>query len=148
MESTSHTFTCANLTETNNAGISIANHLNYPSCVYFDGEMGAGKTTLCKAIIGALGVTETVTSPTYNLIQEYPTSMGTIYHMDLYRLEDPSELEYLAIADLWTEQSIFLIEWPERGVAYLPPASHKIVLRHAENAVDCRQISLFSLSAD
>lgn len=90
-----------------------------------------GKTTLCKSIIQAFGYSGPVTSPTYNLIQEYPVAAGTIYHMDLYRLNDPAELEFLALADLYTSSSIFLIEWPQQGAGLLPEASHAISISRA-----------------
>jgi len=61
--------------------------------------MGAGKTTLTKSIINTLGYQGEVTSPTYNLIQEYPVNNGMVYHMDLYRLQDPEELSFLALED-------------------------------------------------
>lgn len=116
----------SSLSETEAAGSQIMAHLQFPACVYLNGEMGVGKTTLCKSIIKAFGYAGDVTSPTYNLIQEYPVALGTIYHMDLYRLEDASELAYLAIDDLWSEQSIFLIEWAERGLGYLQVADMEI----------------------
>lgn len=84
--------------------------------------MGAGKTTLAKSIIHGFGYEGAVTSPTYNLIQEYPVKGGVIYHMDLYRLDDPGELEFLALDDLWGEEAIFLIEWAERGRGLLRAA--------------------------
>ena len=115
-------FNVTTLSETQAAASNIVDYLQFPQCVYLKGEMGAGKTTLCKSIIQAFGYVGEVTSPTYNLIQEYPVKQGTIYHMDLYRLEDASELEYLAIDDIWSEKSIFLIEWAERGQGFLQPA--------------------------
>ena len=114
------------LIDTESVGRLIANALSYPSCVYLNADMGAGKTTLTKSIINALGYTGTVTSPTYNLIQEYPVDNGVVYHMDLYRLQDPEELSFLALEDLWSDNSIFLIEWPQNGDGYLVPASHRI----------------------
>ena len=114
------------LIDTESVGKLIANALSYPSCVYLNADMGAGKTTLTKSIINALGYTGTVTSPTYNLIQEYPVDNGVVYHMDLYRLQDPEELSFLALEDLWSDNSIFLIEWPQNGDGYLVPASHCI----------------------
>lgn len=95
-------------------------------CVYLEGDMGAGKTTLAKSIINAFGYQGAVTSPTYNLVQEYPVSDGIIYHMDLYRLEDPGELEFLALDDLWEQDAIFLIEWAERGQRHLRAAERII----------------------
>ncbi|MEM7357856.1 MAG: tRNA (adenosine(37)-N6)-threonylcarbamoyltransferase complex ATPase subunit type 1 TsaE [Pseudomonadota bacterium] len=115
--------------DTDQIGEQIAAQIRFPSCIYLVGEMAAGKTTLCKSIIRSLGVSETVTSPTYNLVHEYPAGQHTIYHLDLYRLNDPEELSYLALADLWTENSLFLVEWPDRGTGYLPPATHIIELQ-------------------
>ncbi|MCL4128770.1 UNVERIFIED_CONTAM: hypothetical protein GTU68_060198 [Idotea baltica] len=99
-----------------------------PACIYFEGDLGAGKTTICKAIIKSLGYEGVVTSPTYNLIQEYPINDGVIYHMDLYRLQAPEELEFLAINDLWSKKSIFLIEWPEKGQCFLPDPTQRITI--------------------
>lgn len=135
-------YRCPSLSDTTRAGEQIAQSLKWPSCVYMQGNMGAGKTTLCQAIIKCLGYDGAVTSPTYNLIQEYQVTAGTIYHMDLYRVEDPSELEFLAIQDLWKSDSLFLIEWPEKGAAYLPQASDIINIQLVSSAdVDIRLLS-------
>ncbi len=120
------TFECKSLQDTQRAGEIVASQLSFPSCVFIQGDMGAGKTTLCKSIINALGYPGSVTSPTYTLIQEYPVDQKIIYHMDLYRLNDPEELEYLALSDLYAANSIFLIEWPEKGGRYLPKNTHEI----------------------
>jgi tRNA threonylcarbamoyladenosine biosynthesis protein TsaE len=108
--------------------------------------MAAGKTTLAKAIINQLGYVGEVTSPTYNLVQEYPVASGTVYHMDLYRLESPDELEFLALDDLWTKDSVFLVEWSERGHGWLPAASHRVVIeKNAEFDSDHRTIRFDAL---
>ena len=119
-------YSCFSLHDTRKAGQDIAEHLKFPACVYLQGEMGSGKTTLSKSIIKSLGYEGDVTSPTYNLIHEYPIENGVVYHLDLYRLNDPEELEYLAVDDLWSVGAMFLIEWPERGQGYLRPADFKI----------------------
>jgi len=121
-------FNCYTLAQTQAAGSQIASALMFPSCVYLLGEIGVGKTTLCKSIIESLGYSGPVTSPTYNLIQQYPVTAGVIYHMDLYRLEDPAELEFLALSDLWENNSLFLIEWPERGDGFLQAPTHRILI--------------------
>lgn len=127
--------------------MQISQQLEFPACVYLSAEMGAGKTTLCKSIIQAFGYSQAVTSPTYNLIQEYQVAQGTIFHMDLYRLEDPAELEFLAITDLWSPRSLFLVEWPERGVGYLMPATHEITLnKNSAIGEEFRQICLKNVS--
>jgi tRNA threonylcarbamoyladenosine biosynthesis protein TsaE len=116
------------LEQTFETAAKFASTLTRPACVYFQGDLGSGKTSFCQGLIAALGNATTVTSPTYNLLQEYPVDSGMVYHMDLYRLNDPSELEYLGLPDLWQDQSIFLVEWPERGIGYLPEATHIITL--------------------
>ncbi len=126
-------FESGSLEQTQSIAGTIYPMLQWPACVYLCGDMGAGKTTFSQALIAAAGYQGTVTSPTYNLIHEYPVEIepsaganneqvnvdGTIYHMDLYRLNDPEELEFLGIADLWSANSLFLVEWPERGKGIL-----------------------------
>lgn len=122
-------FESPSLADTEEVGACIAQQLTFPACVYLNGEMGAGKTTLTKSLIRSLGYKGDVTSPTYNLIQEYQVEQGIIYHMDLYRLEDPAEIEYLAIEDLWSGESLFLIEWAQKGLDYLRKPSHEIEIK-------------------
>lgn len=127
-------FTSNDLAATRRIGEKLAALLPFPACVYLTGQMGAGKTTLSQSIILALGYRGVVTSPTYNLIQEYPVAKGVIYHMDLYRLDDPAELEFLALSDLWGARSLFLIEWPENGLGYLQKPSHEISISKSRSA--------------
>ena len=89
------------------------------------GGLGAGKTMLARAALRALGVDGTVRSPTYTIAEPYETRIGRIWHLDLYRIADPEELEYVAIRDLVSESVACLVEWPERGAGVLP-------------ALDCR----------
>lgn len=138
-------YSVRSLDETYGVAKDFASRLSWPACVYMQGDLGSGKTTFCQGIIASLGNSSPVTSPTYTLIQEYPVASGTIYHMDLYRLNDPSELEYLALADLWTPQSIFLIEWPEKGGGYLPDPSHTVTLSvQRDGEADTRTIQIES----
>ena len=134
------TFESASLDDTNIIGQKLAKLITFPSCIYLHAEMGLGKTTLCKSIIAALGSQQTVTSPTYNLVQEYRVKEGNVYHMDLYRLEDPSELEFLALSDLWSSSSLFLIEWPQKGDGFLQAATHEIVFQQVKTS-DTRNIT-------
>jgi len=140
--SDSQNFESRTLDDTQRVGRAIAQQMSFPACVYLQAEMGMGKTTLCKSIIASFGYTGVVTSPTYNLIQEYPVTNGTIYHMDLYRLQDPDELEYLGLADLWTKRSLFLVEWPEHGEGFLPLATEQIsIMSMSSSERQLRQIS-------
>ena len=84
------------------------------------GELGAGKTTLARASLRVLGVAGTVRSPTYTIAEPYETRIGCIWHLDLYRITDPDELEFVALRDLVPESAACLVEWPERGRGGLP----------------------------
>lgn len=83
------------------------------------GEMGAGKTTLAKQIIKTLGCDDEVTSPTFNIMQSYSTMLGTLWHVDLYRLKHIKEIEELGIFEMF-KQHFFIVEWPEKLENYLP----------------------------
>ena len=79
------------------------------------GDLGAGKTSLARATLRALGVEGTVRSPTYTIAEPYETRIGRVWHLDLYRIAHPDEIEYIAIRDLVSESAACLVEWPERG---------------------------------
>ena len=111
----------------------LAQHLGKlvkaPMVIYFDGDLGAGKTTFCRALIRQRGHQGPVKSPTYTLVEPYFGPDLQLYHFDLYRLVEAQELEYLGIDDYFGDQSIALIEWPSRGVGYLPAADLHINLQ-------------------
>ncbi len=138
-------FNVKTLEDTAVVGKQIATAIDFPACVYLNGEMGAGKTTLTKSILSGLGYEGAVTSPTYNLIQEYTVAQGIVYHMDLYRLDDPTELEFLALEDLWSDASIFLVEWPQKGIGFLPPANYDIDIEKInQGAIKTREVTMRS----
>ena len=108
--------------------------------VFLDGELGTGKTTLVKEIIFALGVKEKVKSPTFTIIEPYELNNENIYHVDLYRIIDPSELEIIGLREYLNESNaIIFIEWPEKSYGYLKKFDLKISLKHlSENERKCR----------
>ena len=93
------------------------------------GDLGAGKSTLARALLRALGVTGTIRSPTYTLVERYPVPGGEAAHLDLYRLGDAAELDFLALDELQDAAGLWLVEWPERGEGHLPAADLRIELR-------------------
>ena len=99
-----------------------------PLVLYLRGDLGAGKTTLVRGFLRALGVTQTVRSPTYTLLECYELGVLVCVHVDLYRLRDASELEPLALRDLARGGHVWLIEWPQNASARLPPPDLDIAL--------------------
>lgn len=94
-----------------------------PQVVYLYGDLGAGKTTLVRGALRALGYAGAVRSPTYTLLERYELGGIVIVHFDLYRLADPEELHALGLRELLEEGAMLFFEWPERGQGLLPPAT-------------------------
>jgi len=90
--------------------------------MYLDGELGAGKTALARAVLAGLGHTGRVPSPTYTLVEPYPLARYRVFHIDLYRLRSPAEFDDLGLADELGPGSLLLAEWPSRAEGRLPPA--------------------------
>lgn len=98
--------------------------------IYLEGPLGAGKTTLARGLLRALGVQGTIRSPTYTLLEPYEAGGRTLVHLDLYRLRDPAELESLGLRDYPRERCWWLIEWPERAGDRLPEPDLRLALAH------------------
>jgi tRNA threonylcarbamoyladenosine biosynthesis protein TsaE len=114
-------------------GNSFARRLKPPVVVGLSGELGAGKTTLARAIAEGLGVADAVTSPTYALVQSYDGAGVRLYHLDAYRLAPGDDVRDLGIADILSSgEAVLLIEWPERLGEALPRLDHHIRLEYAD----------------
>ncbi|MDH3737668.1 MAG: tRNA (adenosine(37)-N6)-threonylcarbamoyltransferase complex ATPase subunit type 1 TsaE, partial [Alphaproteobacteria bacterium] len=111
---------------TQHLGAAIARLLRTGDVVALYGELGAGKTTLARAVIHELGFTGEVPSPTFTLVQSYDLSPADVWHFDFYRIDDPQEIIELGIEEALAE-AISLIEWPERMGALLPSDRLEIV---------------------
>lgn len=111
-------------------GARLADVCVAPMLIFLEGDLGAGKTTLARGFLRRLGHRGAVKSPTYTLIEPYEIDGRKVYHLDLYRVADPAELDYLGLREMLAEEAVLLIEWPERGAGWLPPADLRIVIRH------------------
>lgn len=120
------TFYCKSLTDTEKCAQQIAQLLAPSSVIFLNGDMAAGKTTLVRHMVRALGGDKEVTSPTYNLMQSYRTPKAEVYHLDLYRIQQPEEVAFLALEDVDLTSAIIFVEWPQRGRGYLPASTHVI----------------------
>ena len=108
------------------------------AALYLSGDLGAGKTTWVRGFLAACGVHALVRSPTYTLVELYGVGAVTVLHLDLYRLQDGSELEPLGVRDWAQPGYLWLIEWPERAVGRLPPPDLRVTL---SAAVDAHEIA-------
>jgi len=122
--------------ETIALGRKLAGSLTPPKIVLLRGELGAGKTTLVKGIAEGFHAAseEDVTSPTFSLVHEYRGPSASLYHIDLYRVDTPRQLETLGLDDLIGENSVLLIEWGEKFARFVRERDVEIALeRVGEN---------------
>ena len=111
---------------TDELGAALARTRPAQAVVHLVGDLGAGKSTLARALLRALGVQGTIRSPTYTLVERYPVDGGEALHLDLYRIGDPGELDFLGLDA--SEACLWLVEWPDRGAGSLPPVDLRIKL--------------------
>lgn len=114
-------------------GARLAARLPPRLIVYLEGDLGTGKTTLTRGVLAGLGHRGAARSPTYTLLEPYELADRRINHLDLYRLGDPQELEYLGLRDLLAEDAVWMVEWPERGLGMLPLPDLVIAIEYAAN---------------
>lgn len=102
-----------------------------PLILALAGDLGAGKTTLSQAICAGYGVTESVTSPTFAIVHRYDAPRSPVYHLDLYRIERPSELVNIGWDEIMMSHALVIVEWPERATGLIPADHVAIDLEHA-----------------
>ena len=124
-------------------GAKLADFIGDVGLVTLSGNLGAGKTTLTRGFIQAIGHKGTVKSPTSTLVEPYYINDRSIMHFDLYRLSEPEELEYLGFRDYLDGSTLCLIEWPEKAKDFLPKPDLAINIKVVKGG---RQISWQSFS--
>lgn len=112
-------------------GQSFGRAASAPLVVALAGDLGAGKTTLAQAVCAGYGVTESVTSPTFAIVHRYEAPRSPVYHLDLYRLDTPSELVNIGWDEIVMAHALVIVEWPERAGGLIPPDHVPIALEHA-----------------
>jgi len=121
-------------------GHQLAEGVRPGQLIFLQGQLGAGKTTLVRGILRGMGHIGTVKSPTYTLLEPYDDVSPAVSHLDLYRLQDPAELETLAIRDHMNGIRVCMVEWPQHGKGVLPGADCTIGFEFAGPTV--RSVSL------
>jgi tRNA threonylcarbamoyladenosine biosynthesis protein TsaE len=127
------------------AGRALIPLLPRGAVVFLHGDLGAGKTTLVRGLLRGLGYADSVKSPTYTIIEPHDLGFGMLYHLDLYRISDPAEIDFLGIEELYGESLLTCIEWPQRGAGHLPVPDAELWLsvagagRRLELKVDARR---------
>ena len=108
--------------------------------IWLDGDLGAGKTTLVRALLRALEYAGPVKSPTYTLVEVYVVSSIYLYHFDFYRFNDPEEFSDAGLDEYFRDDSVCLVEWPGKAAGYVPPADLAFVFHFPEDLRDAGRV--------
>ena len=119
-------------------GERLGRNIQPPLVITIEGDLGAGKTTLTRAICRGYGVTGDVTSPTFTIVHEYESPRSAVYHLDLYRLKNPHELVTIGWDDILAAKALVIVEWPDRAPALMPHGHVPISLSHIADRPDHR----------
>ncbi len=136
--------------ETEEIGMKISNYISkkkdsLPLVIFLIGELGAGKTTLCRGMLKGLGYKGIVKSPTFNIVESYELLNYLIFHFDFYQISHQKELSNIGIQEyLETSNGISIIEWPEKMLSFLPDPDIKVTLKHSKDKAEKRSIEINS----
>jgi tRNA threonylcarbamoyladenosine biosynthesis protein TsaE len=119
-------------------GVRLGRQINPPLIITLDGDLGAGKTTLARGICTGYGVRDDVTSPTFAIVHVYEAPKSPVYHIDLFRLDSPRDLQNIGWDDVVQSDALVLLEWPDRAGELLPADHVPIQLRQVEGDLDRR----------
>jgi tRNA threonylcarbamoyladenosine biosynthesis protein TsaE len=133
------TFFLAGEQATLDFGARLAHALQPGAKLYLSGDLGAGKTTLVRGVLRALGMQGKVKSPTYALVELYKLSKLDLYHFDFYRFNDPAEWVDAGLRELFTDAAVIMVEWPERAIELLPAPDIAIAINQRDGG---REVSL------
>ena len=114
------TLTIPDESATSTLGQQLAPHLHPGMVIWLDGDLGAGKTTLVRAVLRALGHAGPVKSPTYTLVEVYVVSSIYLYHFDFYRFSDPEEFADAGLDEYFRGDAVCLVEWPDKARGFVP----------------------------
>jgi tRNA threonylcarbamoyladenosine biosynthesis protein TsaE len=129
------------VTETENVAARLAPTLSPGSCIALHGNLGAGKTQFVRGLVKGLGGDgRAVSSPTFVLLNVYPTPTLTVYHLDAYRVGGPEDFEAIGFPELLEQGGIVVVEWPERVEALIPPTA--LHIRITTRSKHTRQIDV------
>ncbi len=138
-------------------GASLASSVSGGCLIFLEGPIGAGKTTLTQGLLEELGVGDAVTSPTFSLVEVYdlpdPAKVKTdtatkAWHFDLYRIEDPEELELIGVRESFNGQDIVIVEWPENGKGVLPAPDIRVLIRYPQQKASQQRTAASSCDRD
>lgn len=124
-----HVFNLESLNATENLATRIAQMIVPNFIVSLSGNLGAGKTTLTRAILRAIGITGSIKSPTFTLVEPYQLESYTVYHFDLYRFSDPEEWFEAGFDEYFNDPQISFIEWAEKAEGLIPPIDWQINIK-------------------
>ena len=119
----------------------FAGELKPGDVVCLEGDLGAGKTTFTQGLAAHLGAKRAVTSPTFCLVVEHPTSRFLLVHMDLYRLHDADDVLTIGWEDYLARGAVLFVEWPDRAGELIPPGARHVRFEHLPDSPDSRRIS-------